>query len=360
MVLNVFGRRNLILPPEGARTFPFKTLSCLVASVAILVGAYPSMAASRPTSQARSAAPTELEMQVLLDRADFSPGEIDGAGGKDSREALAAFKTARGLAPGAGGRRALLKALGAGTVKPTVLYTITSEDVAGPFAGTIPDDMTEMAKLPGLYYTSVLQELGERFHSAPALLKRLNRRARFAAGEIIHVPNVLGALPAAPEAAQAASGKRMPAGGQNGETAPARTGAVKVVVSKKASVLMVYDQEGQVIFYAPVTSGSEHDPLPLGDWVITSVVRNPIYNYNPERFWDADPANAKEKIAAGPNNPVGVVWMGLNEPHYGIHGTSEPELIGHSASHGCVRMTNWDATRVADMVKDGTPVVFEE
>ena len=235
-------------------------------------------------------------------------------------------------------RRALLQALGAGTVKPIVSYTITAEDVAGPFAETIPEDATEQSKLPGLYYTSVLEELGARFHSAPALLKRLNLRARFTAGERICVPNVSGAK----------------------QVEPGHAGAVKIVVSKKASVLMVYDREGRVIFYAPVTSGSEHDPLPFGNWVITDVVRNPTYNYNPDLFWDADQANAKVKIAAGPNNPVGVVWMGINVPHYGIHGTPEAGEIGHSASHGCVRMTNWDATRVADLVRDGTPVVFEK
>jgi lipoprotein-anchoring transpeptidase ErfK/SrfK len=166
----------------------------------------------------------------------------------------------------------------------------------------------------------------------------LNLRARFVAGERIRVPNVLGAK----------------------QAEPGYAGAVKIVVSKKASVLMVYDREGHVIFYAPVTSGSTHDPLPFGSWVITDVVRNPIYNYNPDLFWDANPANAKVKIAAGPNNPVGVVWMGINVPHYGIHGTPEAGEIGHSQSHGCVRMTNWDAIRVADLVKDGTPVVFEE
>ena len=123
---------------------------------------------------------------------------------------------------------------------------------------------------------------------------------------------------------------------------------------------MVYGREGKVIFFAPVTSGSVHDPLPFGSWEITEVRRNPIYNYNPDLFWDADPANANEQIAAGPNNPVGVVWMGLDLPHYGIHGTPDPGEIGHSASHGCVRMTNWDATIVADMVGDGTTVVFEK
>ncbi len=319
-------------------TFKLKTLSYFVASAAILLGTSTSFATKRPAPSARSVGSTELEMQILLDRAGFSPGEIDGKVGKNSREALAAFQAAHGLAPGARNRKALLKALGAGTVQPIVPYTITEDDAAGPFLATIPEDATEQSKLKGLYYTSVLEELDGRFHSAAALLKRLNPRARFLAGEHIRVPNVLGAEPAE----------------------RTHAGAVKIVVSKKASVLKVYDREGQIIFYAPVTSGSEHDPLPFGNWVITDVVRNPTYNYNPDLFWDADQANAKVKIAAGPNNPVGVVWMGINVPHYGIHGTPEAGEIGHSASHGCVRMTNWDATRVAGLVRDGTPVVFEE
>ena len=131
-------------------------------------------------------------------------------------------------------------------------------------------------------------------------------------------------------------------------------------MSKKASALMAYSRDGKVIFYAPVTSGSEHDSLPLGHWLVTAVVHNPTYNYNPELFWDADPGNAKATVPPGPNNPVGVVWIDINKPHYGLHGTPEPGAIGRTASHGCVRLTNWDAARLAGLVAKGTSVVFEE
>jgi lipoprotein-anchoring transpeptidase ErfK/SrfK len=144
-----------------------------------------------------------------------------------------------------------------------------------------------------------------------------------------------------------------------GSAAPGVARADKVVVSKLASALTVYDQSGAIIFRAPVTSGSAHDSLPLGNWTVTAVVRDPTYHYNPDLFWAADPTNAKATVASGPNNPVGVVWIDINKPHYGMHGRPEPAQIGHSASHGCVRLTNWDATRLAQLVTKGTPVVFE-
>jgi lipoprotein-anchoring transpeptidase ErfK/SrfK len=240
-------------------------------------------------------------------------------------------------------RKALLKALAAGVVvEPIASYTITAEDAAGPFSERIPKDMIEMSRLPGLYYTSVLQEISEKFHSAPALLKRLNPNARFIAGEQIRVPNVVRTE------RRAMNAQRLGAG------------MVKVIVSKRASVLKVYDGKGRIIFFAPVTSGSVHAPLPFGNWKVTEVLRNPTYDYNPDLFWDPNPTSAKATIAAGPNNPVGVVWIGISDPHYGIHGTPDPGEIGYSQSDGCVRLTNWDATRLAGLVTKGTRIVFEE
>lgn len=270
-----------------------------------------------------------LATQVMLDRAGYSPGEIDAQRGTSTERALAAY-TKNGGATAASPENSLTD------------YTITEQDTAGPFTPSIPHDMMEMAKLPALGYTNVIELLGERFHASPTLVKRLNPEATFAAGEVIQLPNVRVS-------------PVVEIGTGNSRNAP-----VTVTVRKSTSDLVVTDASGAVLMYAPVTTGSEHDPLPIGDWKVTGIQRNPTFHYNPALFWDAQSTDSKATIQPGPNNPVGVVWIDLSRPHYGLHGTPEPSTVGKTASHGCVRLTNWDATKLASLVRPGTPVVFAE
>ena len=279
--------------------------------------------------------------QVMLDRAGFSPGEISGSRTRSFARAIAAFQRAHRLP-----RSGLLDAATwaslssrAGGLQPLVTYQIAPDDVAGPFVASIPSDLMEQAKLERLGYTSSLELLAEKFHASPALIRMLNRGAAFdRAGASIVVPNVAAIDPLAP--------------------VPGARPVARVVVSRDDSSLTVEDASGGVLFHAPVTTGSRHDPLPIGTWKVTVVQLMPAFHYNPDLFWDADPAHAKARIAPGPNNPVGTVWIDLTKEHYGIHGTPEPSRIGRTASHGCVRLTNWDANRVALWVSPGTEVIF--
>jgi lipoprotein-anchoring transpeptidase ErfK/SrfK len=347
----------------------------------------PAAQGARPTAStqpAKGAAGDGLALQVALDRAGFSPGVIDGQAGSSTKKALEAYRKQNGGDPPA--------------VEPTTQYEITAEDVAGPFEPKIPSELPDQAKLPALAYKTVAEALGERFHATPELLKKLNRGAKFAAGEQIVVPNVEpmhlpvakgkpdakadaakadaakadpkadpakpapGAKPA--EGAKPAPGaKPEPARGTSGSGKPgaaAPAGDVVVTVSKSTSALTVTDAGGKVLMFAPVTSGSSRDPLPIGEWKVNGVSLNPPFNYNPELFWDADPSHSKATIKPGPNNPVGLVWIDLSKEHYGIHGTPEPSTVGKTQSHGCVRLTNWDALKLASLVKPGTKVVFTQ
>jgi len=208
----------------------------------------------------------------------------------------------------------------------------------------------DSAKLPALSYTSPLEALSEKFHASPALLRTLNQGATWVAGETIKVPNVEPfEIPVKAEK-PAATAKTPPA-------KPAAS-ALEIVISGATKTLTVLDG-GKVVMHAPVTIGSTKDPLPIGNWKVTGVSWNPTFNYNPDLFWDADPTHAKAKIPAGPNNPVGVVWVDINKEHFGLHGTPEPSTIGRTESHGCIRLTNWDATKLGRMVSTGSKVTIQ-
>jgi lipoprotein-anchoring transpeptidase ErfK/SrfK len=284
-----------------------------------------------------------IAYQVLLDRKGFSPGEIDGSLGDNAARALAAFQGVNHL-PATGHADCATWQTLAGDADAAALtsYVITAADARGPFTTRIPDDLTAKARLPSLNYRSLVEALGERFHASPRLLTRLNHGRSFTAGASVTVPNV------APFVPLRAAPKREP------------TGDVAVELSRSESALRVTEPDGTLVFFAPVSSGSDHDPLPLGNWRVTAIYWMPVFHYNPKLFWDADPSHAKATIRPGPNGPVGAVWVDINVPHYGLHGTPEPSLIAHAQSHGCVRLTNWDAVRLASMVRIGTPVIFKE
>jgi lipoprotein-anchoring transpeptidase ErfK/SrfK len=274
-----------------------------------------------------------LRAQILLDRAHFSCGELDGDFGDNLGKAVAAFQGERKL-PGSGIVDApVWAALNEDKAPVLIEYTITDEDEKGPFQA-IPKEIPQQAALPALGYASPAEELGEKFHVAPAVLKALNPAADLSkAGQKLVVPNVMTMPP-----------------GQ----------AARVEVSKSESSVRAYDAEGKLLAFYVATIGSEHDPLPVGDWKIRGVAHNPVFHYNPDLFWDAKSTDEKATLRPGPNNPVGVVWIDLSKDHYGIHGTPEPSRIGHTTSHGCIRLTNWDAAELASMVKPGVPAILKE
>jgi lipoprotein-anchoring transpeptidase ErfK/SrfK len=300
-----------------------------------------AMTAQTPAPQTTPDALLEgIAIQVALDRAGFSCGVIDGQPGTNTKRAAEAYRQQHGGDP-------------APASEPLKTYQITSADVAGPFVDSIPPDLMAQSKLPALGYTSALEALAERFHTTPKLLQTLNPAATFGADEQIRVPNV---VPLEMPVAKPNPTSPAPVGTSGQTTA----NDVVVRVSRSNSSLTVTGPDGKTAMFAPVTTGSEHDPLPIGEWKVNAVLYNPPFRYNPDLFWDADPAHTKATIPPGPNGPVGLVWIDLSKEHYGLHGSPEPSQIGKTASHGCVRLTNWDAMKLAGLVRPGTKVVFTE
>ncbi|PZU08703.1 MAG: hypothetical protein DI605_12245 [Sphingomonas sp.] len=313
-----------------------------------------------PLSVASSAPPSPetLRIQVLLDRLGFSPGVLDGQAGMSLTKALRGYQDANGL-PGSGRPDdATMKRLDAHRDVPaTIEITLGDAELRGPFVGAIPRGETEQARLPAMGYADAMEALAERYHTTPALLAALNgAQTKLAPGARITVPNVLPASTAYPESFKPEWKATLASLSVSAD----QPKAAKLVVDKSDGVLRAYDEAGALIAQFPVTTGSRHDPLPIGRWKVQGTSFLPPFHFNPKLFWDASSTDRKAVIPPGPNGPVGVVWMDLDKPHYGIHGTPEPQNIGRTASHGCIRLTNWDAARLSMMVKPGTPAIFQK
>lgn len=298
-----------------------------------------------------------LRAQVILDRLGFSPGVIDGEEGESYGAALRAFQSARGLKESGKLDQATLTAMQEWSDVPaTRMVTIPAAFAKGPFYPDMPDAAAEQAKLQALGYRNLMEALAERFHSTPAALVALNSpTTKIGAGKVIRVPNIADVAPLAGTDQRDWSATLQKLG-----VASSQPEASKLVVDKSEGVLKAYDADGKLIAQFPATMGSSHDPLPIGNWKIKGVSHNPDFHYNPELFWDVSDDKEAQLLPPGPNGPVGVVWIDLSKPHYGIHGTGAPDTIGRAESHGCVRLTNWDAARLAQMVKPGVEAVFQE
>ncbi|MBL0922929.1 MAG: murein L,D-transpeptidase [Sphingomonadaceae bacterium] len=305
------------------------------------------------------APPASLEMmpvQIALSRLGFSPGVIDGKQGDSLKIALRGFQAANNLEETGKFDAETKAALGrAPSVPVTRRVIIPASFAQQQFFPDLPKDAADQAKLPALGYRNLVEALAERFHTTPETLVALNSSdTSIGAGKSIIVPNIADVMP--PRAEDKVRGWDVTLAMLG--VAAEQPEVVRLVVDKSAGWLRAFGEDDRLIAQFPVTTGSEKDPLPLGNWTVKGVARNPDFHYNPELFWDVSDNKEKQILKPGPNSPVGVVWIDLSKPHYGVHGTSEPATIGRVQSHGCVRLTNWDAAKLAGMVKPGVKVEF--
>jgi lipoprotein-anchoring transpeptidase ErfK/SrfK len=287
-------------------------------------------ATDSPLLRTGSSGQAVARVQILLDRAWYSCGEIDGRFAANMQRIVRAYQTAHGLKKTGTVTAETWTSLREDTAPLLTRYSVTAKDTDGPFVKT-PADMAERAKLKALSYESAEEAMAEKFHTSIAYLKQLNGGKGVQAGSEMIVPNV------------------------EGSKAPAK--AASIQIDKSQHVLYVLDAAKRPVAAFPISIGNEkNDPLPIGTMAIKNEVRNPSFTYNPVLLKNAPKDAEKVDVAPGPNNPVGTVWLGLTKPHWGIHGTPSPANVGHSETNGCIHLTNWDVERLSTLAKAGFKV----
>ena len=287
-------------------------------------------------------------LQIFLEHENFAPGKLDGRPGEFTRKALARYAVAthRDLPPVG---PALLAALPAArAVQPYARYTITAGDLAG--VGPVPDDHVAQGKLKALPYASVSELLAERFHAERDFLRRLNPGMdldRLAAGDPVRVPNVADPLYVGLGLALRPDGHTL---------APRPEFRPRVVMVHTKEKMLDVLEDGRLLASFPITPGSTSLPAPPGVWKIETMASLPFFRYDESMLQHGVRSANFVNLPPGPNSPVGVMWMGLDRPGIGLHGTNNPETIGRAASHGCIRLANWDAVKLSQMLTVGTSV----